>query len=222
MWKKIFVLLPIICCINAVPQNKEYNSNEKVEKDDLKTAASSYSHQYSDWGGSSPGGYGYSVTGFGLINDKYDANYGGISGHNTYPTAGYPGYSGGAGLVGSARPLSGAGYVGNTGFSGNSGYAGNSGFSGYKGYGGYNPNLYGSNGGYGTNLGYGSNGGFGGNGGYGGYGGNGGLGSYSGYNNPYYQGSNHLGYGYYQPGNIYKGGSITPSYVNGYRGYTRR
>ncbi|KPI97869.1 hypothetical protein RR46_10990 [Papilio xuthus] len=145
-----------------------------------------YSHQYSDWGGSSPGGYGYSVTGFGLINDKYDANYGGISGHNTYPTAGYPGYSGGAG------------------------------------YGGYNPNLYGSNGGYGNNLGYGSNGGFGGNGGYGGYGGNGGLGSYSGYNNPYYQGSNHLGYGYYQPGNIYKGGSITPSYVNGYRGYTRR
>ncbi|CAK1553688.1 unnamed protein product [Leptosia nina] len=64
----------------------------------------------------------------------------------------------------------------------------------------------------------------GGYGGYGGYGGNGGLESYYGYNNPYYQDSNHLGFGYYKRfgiGNIY-GSGVTPNLVTGYRGYSRR
>lgn len=72
-------------------------------------------------------------------------------------------------------------------------------------------------------------------GGYGGYSGNNGLLSYSGYNNPYYSGSNNLGHGYYNkynnggynsgyPGG-YKGGNvgytgITPSLITGYRGYS--
>ncbi|XP_038210347.1 heterogeneous nuclear ribonucleoproteins A1 homolog [Zerene cesonia] len=72
-------------------------------------------------------------------------------------------------------------------------------------------------GGYSNNIG--------GYGGYGGNGGNGGLSSYYGYNNPYYNEANHLGYGYYNKklgfGNIYSSG-VTPNLVTGYRGYSRR
>ncbi|CAG4937757.1 unnamed protein product [Colias eurytheme] len=93
-------------------------------------------------------------------------------------------------------------------------------------YGANNPSYIGQDyeyqrgdnyGGYSNNIG-----GFG---GYGGNGGNGGLNSYYGYNNPYYNEANHLGYGYYNKklgfGNIYSSG-VTPNLVTGYRGYSRR
>ncbi|CAK1604243.1 unnamed protein product [Parnassius mnemosyne] len=192
--KYIFLaLLPLVCCATAAPREKLLQTQTikgvvtphqiDQEKDDLKTDASSYSHQYSDWGGKSPGGYEYSVTGFGVIDDKYDSSYGGFGRYdNSYNNVGYPENAD------------------------NSGYLSNPSYGGDQGYGRYSPS------------------GLEGNGGYGGYGGNGGLSSYYGYNNPYYHGSNHLGYGYYNKrpgyGNIYNGG-ITPSLITGYRGYTR-
>lgn len=200
------------------------------------------SSQYADWGGSYPGGYGFSVTGFGIIDDYSDKpNYKGFSGydnslkntgysaHNAigYDGAGYKGYYGsnniGPGAHG-AGGYSGSGYgtngYGASGYGG-SGYGGNGyearGYprSGYdSGYGstGYIPNSLGP-----VQKGFHHSHG---NGGYGGFGGNGGLDSYYGYNNPKYVGGGHLGYGYYK-GNIYNNG-VTPNLVTGYRGYTRR
>lgn len=167
----------------------------------IRYVISDVSRRFSDWG--SPSGYnGYSVTGYGTLDDKYSAYYsggGGYGGYDSVGYSGYPGYSGNAGFAGN-------GYSGSPGYAGSSGYAGNAGYGGYKGYGG----------GYGLNSGSGS--------GYGGYGGNGGLNSYYGYNNPNYQGAYHLGYGYNKRpgyGNIYSSG-VTPSLVTGYRGYSRR
>ncbi|XP_068630763.1 heterogeneous nuclear ribonucleoprotein A2 homolog 1-like [Battus philenor] len=203
MMLNLLSTLLLFCCAIAAPLNGMLPT-ENIEnlslhrpskqkspiKDDLKAAATSYTHQYSDWGGISPGGYEYSVTGIGVINDKYDANIGGYN----YKNKGY------------------AGYVGNEGFFPSTGYDGgawpsnNIEYGSFRTYGGYSGSAYE------------------GNGGYGGYGGNGGLNSYDGYNNPFYQGSNHLGYGYYnkRPGysNVYSG--ITPSLVTGYRGYSKK
>lgn len=190
------------------------------------------SHQYSDWGGSAPGGYGFAVTGFGTIEDTNSLAPRGYDIYDNSPKHyGYAGYN-------------------NLGYKDRVGLGGYEDYGVYKGPGGKIPNGYISNNfgpGYGSN-GYVPNGfspsghssggynsgeygpagyessGYTGNGGYGGYGGNGGLASYSGYNNPYYQGGGHLGYGYYKKsavGNIYSSG-VTPSLVTGYRGYTRR
>lgn len=147
----------------------------------------------------------------GYAGDRY-ADWGrypsaqGVTGYGTvdsrYNYGGFGGYDSPYGYNGydSEYPRYGGGYGGN--------YYGNSGYGGYgaAGYGGYK-------GGYGAGYG-----------GYGGYSGNGGLNSYYGYNNPSYQGANHLGYGYYRRpgyGNIYNSG-ITPSLVTGYRGYSRK
>ncbi|CAB3221459.1 unnamed protein product [Arctia plantaginis] len=181
------------------------------EKDDLKTAASSYPDRYSDWGRGYSSGYG--AAGYGSLDDRYAGNgeydnsygYGGFDGDNQRYGSG--GYSSGTAGYGGYR----GGYGGTSGYSGNGGYGG---YSANAGYGGYSANA--GYGGYSANAGYG---------GYGGYSGNGGLNSYYGYNNPYYQsGNNHLGYGYYRRpgyGNIYNSG-ITPSLVTGYRGYSRK
>lgn len=135
-----------------------------------------------------------------------------------YPGNNYNNYATGYGLLDDKYSTYNGGYNGyNAGFSGYSGYNGyasNGNGYGYKGYGGYDSGI-----GYGGQNTLAS----GGYGGYGGYGGNGGLTSYTGYNNPYYTGAYHLGYGYRKPGygNIYNSG-ITPSLVTGYRGYSRR
>ncbi|XP_032511539.2 uncharacterized protein LOC116765994 [Danaus plexippus] len=215
------------------------DSKQINEINDLKTASSSYSHQYSDWGGRNPSGYSYSVTGFGTIDDKYTADplYKEFNGYdnslklNSYPGLGNDGYNSYGGYKGGFAPSRfepvdsvRSGY-------GNYGYNSNDYDVGGRGY-GLSNNGYGiGSSGYGKSgspYGFGGNGypgSYGGNGGYGGYGGNGGLNSYSGYNNPYYQGGGHLGYGYQTKklgyGSIYNSG-VTPSLVTGYRGYTRR
>ncbi|XP_045446409.1 shematrin-like protein 1 [Melitaea cinxia] len=234
-WLK-YLLLIVAVSRNVISENEEkFLKNLPIStrqaSDDLNTASSSYSHQYSDWGGRAPGGYGFAVTGFGTIEDtnslaprEYDIyndspkNYG-YAGYNNL------GYSDRAGLGGYDYGV----YKGPGGKIPN-GYISNNFGPGY-GSSGYVPNGFGPSGhssGVYNSGGYGPAGyegsGYTGNGGYGGYGGNGGLASYSGYNNPYYQGGGHLGYGYYKKsavGNIYSSG-VTPSLVTGYRGYTRR
>ncbi|KAM3962350.1 uncharacterized protein ACR2FA_003588 [Aphomia sociella] len=194
---RVFTYLVLaLGCACAALENEAVKSvvGAELNKDDLKTDASTYDRRYSsDWG-NYPGtsGYsGYGITGHGIIDNRYNSYYGGGY-DNSY---GYNGYSGGY------NGYSGTGYGGNTGSSFNDYNS----YNGYKGYGGYGLSNYG------------------GNGGYGGYGGNGGLISYYGYNNPYNQGAYHLGYGYYnkKPGNIYNSG-ITPNWITGYRGYSRR
>ncbi|XP_046960987.1 cold and drought-regulated protein CORA-like [Vanessa cardui] len=237
------IVILIISATVVTSENKEKylrnispTAKDKTElNNDLKPEASSYSHQYSDWGGSNPGGYGFSVTGYGTIDDKYS---------NNLASKGFDGYD---------NSLRGYGYDGhnNLGYNEVNSFGGNEGYGAYKGYGGNIPSGFNSNkfvpGGY-SQSGYAPNQfgpgaysspgypgyqgpseyegrAYAGNGGYGGFGGNGGLASYSGYNNPYYQGGGHLGYGYYNKkggfGNIYSSG-VTPSLVTGYRGYTRR
>ncbi|XP_050342742.1 uncharacterized protein LOC126768599 [Nymphalis io] len=236
---KYIIMMLVVSTTKATSENKEkYLRNispivkdQNELNDDLKTEGSSYSHQYSDWGGSNPGGYGFSVTGFGTIDDKLN---------NNPASKRFDGYD---------NSLKNYGYAGhnNLGYNEVSGIGGYEGYGTYKEFGGNIPSVYNSNkfgpgvynpSGYVPNEfgpsgyaspGYGPSGyegsAYTGNGGYGGYGGNGGLASYSGYNNPYYQGGGHLGYGYYNKkggfGNIYSSG-VTPSLVTGYRGYTRR
>ncbi|XP_039749311.1 glycine-rich RNA-binding protein 3, mitochondrial isoform X2 [Pararge aegeria] len=211
---------------NLIEQKKATLVPKQVEaNNDLKTASSSYSHQYSNWGGNNPGGYGFAITGVGTIDDRrdFDPSYNTLGGYDSsIKNTGY----GSSGYGGSGYGIT--GYGGNLGSGGYGGYR----QSGYGASGpspiGYDTSGFGPSGldhtsGYISNTGYG--GGNGGYGGYGGFGGNGGLTSYYGYDNPQYQGAGHLGYGYYNKkpgyGNIYSNG-ITPSLVTGYRGYTRR
>ncbi|XP_045765180.1 glycine-rich RNA-binding protein 3, mitochondrial-like [Maniola jurtina] len=227
---KCLISLLVLVSTHAAPKNLlEQKKAALVSRqikgttDDLKTSSSSYSSQYSNWGGHSPGGYGFSITGIGTIDrsDYYDPSYNTLGGYDSsIKNTGYG--SSGYGLTGYGGQGS-EGYIGGResyGGYGQSGY-GAAGFSPS----GYSASGFGASGldgasGYINNAGYG-----GGNGGYGGYGGNGGLTSYYGYNNPSYQGAGHLGYGYYNKkpgyGNIYSSG-ITPSLVTGYRGYSRR
>ncbi|KAJ8732762.1 hypothetical protein PYW07_015361 [Mythimna separata] len=212
MTSRIFLLLAAVVVLEgtcAAPANDASVTGKSVadsqalndDKDDLKTAASSGygGDRYSDWG-RYPSAQG--VTGYGSIDSRY--NYGGYGGYDS--PYGYNGYD--------SDPRYGAGYAGNSGYGGYAGSAGyGAGYAGNSGYGSYgvNPGYSGYKGGYG---------------GYGGYGGSGGLNSYYGYNNPLYQGANHLGNGYYNRrpgygGSIYNSG-ITPSLVTGYRGYSKK
>ncbi|KAL4706527.1 hypothetical protein ACJJTC_015725 [Scirpophaga incertulas] len=197
---RLTLIVGFVCAApaNEAAQDTAAAAKELVQdSDDLQVDASnSYGRRFSDWRGySGAGNYNNYVTGYGVLDERYSPyNNGGYDiGYKGYDR-GYAGYGG---------------YPSNTGYGG---YPGNSGYGGYNGYSGYD----GNSGTYGVNS-------VSGNGGYGGFGGNGGLNSYYGYNNPYYQGANHLGHGYYKKsgyGNIYSG--ITPSLVTGYRGYSRR
>ncbi|XP_059060140.1 uncharacterized protein LOC131853297 [Achroia grisella] len=140
--RALFFLLMILgykCSVSLSEAVKTAVASEELNKDDLKTDASTYDRRYSDWGGypSASGYSGYGVTGHGIIDSRYNSYYGGGY-DNTY---GYNGYSGGYN-----------GYAGNSGYGGYNDYN----YNGYKGYGGYGLSGYGGNGGYG---GYSGNGG---------------------------------------------------------------
>ncbi|XP_031769573.1 keratin-associated protein 19-2-like [Galleria mellonella] len=135
----LVVILGYTCFTAESEAVKRTVSSEQINKDDLKTDASTYGRRYYDWGGypSASGYSGYGVTGHGIIDNRYNSFYGGGY-DNTY------GYSGGYN-----------GYAGNTGYGGYNDYNYN-GHRGYGGYGGYGLSSFGGNGGYG---GYGGNGG---------------------------------------------------------------
>ncbi|XP_011565288.3 pupal cuticle protein Edg-91 [Plutella xylostella] len=136
------------------------------DNDDLKTAASNtYTRRFSDYGGyNNYGGYnGYGVTGYGLVDDKYNY-YGGNGGYDNAigyggGYSGYPAYNGyGAGYSGYNKGYGSTGYGGIGGYGGYGGYGGNGGLNSYYGY---NNPAYQS----GNHLGYGYYGkrGYGGN-----------------------------------------------------------
>ncbi|CAH0728756.1 unnamed protein product, partial [Brenthis ino] len=170
---KYILILLVSASTYAAPAGKE-TSQQKAEND-LKTASSSYTSQYSDWGGHNPGGYTFSVTGLGTIDDKYanGPGYKGFSGYDNSLKSGYTGYNryndiadyGGAGYKGYGSNNLGQGGYSSGGYDagryGGSGYGANEyGASGYgsSGYGasGYGANGYGPNG-YGAS-GYGASG----------------------------------------------------------------
>nr|XP_034824792.1 chorion class B protein B.L1-like [Maniola hyperantus] len=201
---KCLISLLVMVSTQAAPENLSgqkkaalVSRQVKGTTDDLKTASSSYSNQYSNWGGHSPGGYGFSITGVGTIDrsDYYDPGYNTLGG-------GYEGCNK-KHLVMEQQRLCVNGVLVATVLRDNHCDGGrhmggmvkhglwSTGFSQWViSTSGFGASALDGASGYINNAGYG-----GGNGGYGGYGGNGGLISYYGYNNPSYQGGRNLGYG---------------------------
>ncbi|KAI8428927.1 hypothetical protein MSG28_007546 [Choristoneura fumiferana] len=104
-------------------------------KDDLNTAASNY------WGNQGYGGHGTGVTGYGLLDDKYNNYQGGIGGYeNSFGYNGYsgPGYNGYSGGLNKGYGYTGFGNGGYSGYGGNGGYGGYGGNGGLTSYYGYN------------------------------------------------------------------------------------